>query len=178
MNWRLPLLVLHTVCYGSLLLSYANALRALIWSTWTSYWCPTPPRIAPTARYFLGSSYVEVESTTVVPEGSLYIEDWVHDSTKRCVVRYAGETIPQQWSEAPHEKHARSPWIWVGDLNTEVDLTRTFSRFLVVGNRITPELVHAFIRVAPTSNLIYIESGTFKELKFPGEGLTIEEYAD
>jgi hypothetical protein len=68
--------------------------------------------------------------------------------------------------------------VWVGDRDTEIDLTRTFNRYLVVGNRITQALVKKLIQVTDKTNLIYIESGTFKELKFPGDGLVIEEYDD
>jgi hypothetical protein len=111
-----------------------------------------------------------------VPERQIYIEEWVQGGVKKCVVRYAGEPIPREWSGTPFEKHVRSPWVWVGDRETEIDLTRTFNRYLVVGNRITSELVEKLIRVTPNTNLIYIESGTFKELKFPGDGLTIQAY--
>jgi hypothetical protein len=38
--------------------------------------------------------------------------------------------------------------------------------------------VEKLIAVNDRTNLIYIESGTFKELKFPGDGLVIEEYED
>jgi hypothetical protein len=72
-------------------------------------------------------------------------------------------------------KHARTPWIWVGDRETEMDLTRTFTKFVVVGNRITSELASA---LTPSPSLMYIESGTFKVLEFPGDGITIEEYVD
>jgi hypothetical protein len=39
-------------------------------------------------------------------------------------------------------------------------------------------LVSQLIQVNERSNLLYIESGTFNELKFPGDGITIEEYVD
>ena len=68
--------------------------------------------------------------------------------------------------------------MWVGDRETEIDLTRTFNKYLVVGNIIKMELVNKLIQVNDRSNLLYIESGTFKELKFPGDGITIVEYDD
>jgi hypothetical protein len=169
----LILLLAQTIHYGSIALTYADKMRALFWKSLLRYWYPIPTFIAPTTRYFLGSSSMDPETCVVVPQDVVYIEDWVHDSTKKCVVRYAGEIIPHSWTRSPFDIHPRTPWIWVGDRNTEVDLTRTFAKFLVVGNRITPALVNA---LAPKTNLIYIESGTFKELEFPGETLTIEEY--
>jgi hypothetical protein len=131
----------------------------------------------PHRRYFLGSTE-QVEDHDRVPEDQVYIEEWIQGETKRCVVLYEGDTIPTSWTSTPFDKNARTPWVWVGDRDTEIDLTRTFNKFLVVGNVITLDLVLKLIQVTESTNLIYIESGTFKELKFPGDGITIEEYVD
>jgi len=178
MHPLLVFLLTYTVRYGSVALTYAEKARAFLWSSWLAYWRSGPVVLAPTARYFLGNSSMDVNTVPVVPQGAVYLEEWIQDNVKKCVVRYAGEEIPRSWTESPFAKHPRTPWIWVGDRETEVDLTRTFAKFLVVGNRITSDLVNAFIRVNPNTKLIYIESGTFKELEFPGDGLIIEEYAD
>jgi hypothetical protein len=143
---------------------------------WEKYWYPPLDGIRPHARYFLSDPRPVIGR--YVPDDAIYVEDWVEKGTKRCVLRYGGEEIPSQWTESPFAKHARTPWIWVGDRDTEIDMTRTFNRYLVVGNRITNELVKKLIQVTDKTNLIYIESGTFKELKFPGDGLVIEEYDD
>lgn len=132
----------------------------------------------PHHRYFLGDDSSGLETVTHVPEGKIYVEEWIQNDTKRCVVRYAGEEIPKTWTTSPFAKHAKTPWVWVGDKETEIDLTRTFNKFLVVGNIIKMELVNKLILVNQRSNLLYIESGTFKELKFPGDGITIVEYDD
>ena len=163
--------VLH---YGSLAVLLAR-------QAWTAYWHvdTVSPVNEPHAQYFLADSREFSDTYDTVPTGAVYIEDWIDASgQKKSVVRYEGEPIPHEWAETPFDKHARTPWIWVGDRETEIDLTRTFSRFLVVGNRITTDLVKKLIQVNDRTNLIYIESGTFKELKFPGDGLTIEEYDD
>jgi hypothetical protein len=174
----LAVALMHTIHYGSVALTYAEKARALLWKLWIAYWYPIPVELAPTTRYFIGYPSIDLESHLTVPQGAVYIEEWVRESTKKCVVRYAGDTIPRQWTESPFAKHARTPWVWVGDRETEIDLTRTFNKFLVVGNRITVELVESLIRVTPKTKLIYIQSGTFKELDFPGDGLTIEDYDD
>ena len=166
----------HVVHYGVLAGYYLEKARMMVWAVWTSYWAPDLSELAPTTRYFLGDSTEGVETVGVVPEGAVYLEEWIRGMSKLCVVRYAGEAIPTTWTESPYAKHPRAPWIWVGDRETEIDLTRTFTKFLVVGNRITSELVDRLIRVTPKTKLIYIEARTFKELDFPGEGLTIEEY--
>jgi hypothetical protein len=62
----------------------------------------------------------------------------------------------------------------VGDRNTEIDLTQTFSKFLVPGNWIRMSLVEELIRVTDQTRLVYIEYGSFEEKEFPGEGLLIK----
>jgi hypothetical protein len=156
-----------------------EALRyaTLVWTTALSYWARfwdwytwTPvPR--PTTQYFLGSDDAYDGTQTTVPAGMIYIEDWVWNGQKKCVVRYEGETIPTSWEQSPHTQHAKCPWIWVGDRNTEIDLTHTFLKFLVPGNRITPALIE---RLTNQTNLVYIEFGSFEEKKFPSEGLLIK----
>jgi hypothetical protein len=171
----LAILLTKTLEYGTVALTYAEKASSLFWSLWMEYWYPTVV-FGPTTRYFIGHPSIDLETYSTVPSDAIYIEEWRCESTKKCVVRYAGEPIPQSWTESPFTKNPRTPWVWVGDRETEIDLTRTFNKFLVVGNRIRYELVEALIRVTPKTKLIYIESGTFKELDFPGSGLTIEEY--
>lgn len=162
------------------LLQYISMLVIAAKNAWKNI---SPPKIElpptrPDRVYFLGPDSETPSSFMEVPEGKIYIEEWIHEDTKRCVVRYPGEEIPKAWRQTPFCKHPKTPWVWVGDRETEIDLTRTFSRFLVVGNVIKPDLVSQLIQITERSNLLYIESGTFKELKFPGDGITIEEYDD
>jgi hypothetical protein len=154
-------------------LAYTQALALWTWMT------PVQLAQVPHRQYFLGEDTVEFDvSYTRVPEDTVYIEEWVQNGVKLCVVRYEGEDIPSAWTTTPFDAEAKRPWIWVGDKETEIDLTRTFDKFLVVGNRITLDLVLRLIQVTERTNLLYIEAGSFKELKFPGDGLTIEAYAD
>lgn len=161
-------------------LQYISMLVISAKNAWKNY---NPPMIEqiprrPSRVYFLGSESETPSSFMEVPEGKIYIEEWIHNDVKRCAVRYAGEEIPKAWRQTPFCRHPKTPWVWVGDRETEIDLTRTFNKFLVVGNVIKMELVSQLINVNERSNLLYIESGTFKELKFPGDGITIVEYDD
>ena len=174
----LVLLLAQTMYSGSTVLFYANKARILLWKSLIAYWYPMPIELSPSTRYFLGHSSMDIETHLTVPADAVYVEEWAHEGIKKCVVKYADDPIPRTWTESPFTKNPRTPWIWVGDRETEIDLTRTFSKFLVVGNRITSELASNLIRVTPKTKLIYIESGTFKVLDFPGDGLTIEEYVD
>jgi len=137
--------------------------------------------LEPHARYYLSEKGVvfDPENDTRVPEDCVYLEEWVDThGHKKCVVRYEGEEIPKEWKQSPFDTFAKCPWVWVGDRDTEIDLTRTFNRFLIPGNRIEADLVNHLIKVTERSNLIYIETGTFNEVKFPGDGITIVSDVD
>lgn len=140
-------------------------------------WIWSSPEVVgrPVKRYFLSDEYEFDESHEFVPEDSIYIEEWERNGEKKCYVYYEGEDIPKEWFTSPWDIPVKSPWIWVGDKETEIDLTRTFNRFLVVGNKIELALVLKLIQVTEKTNLIYIEAGTFKECKFPGDGIAIEQ---
>lgn len=161
-----------------LVLHYISTFYTIVRNKWNAYRYPQLDTIRPHAVYFLADSRKVEETYETVPENAIYIEDWIEHGTKKSVIRYQGEVIPRNWTESPFSRNAKTPWVWVGDRETEIDLTRTFNRFLVVGNRITTVLIKKLINVTEKTNLIYIESGTFEELKFPGEGLIIEEYDD
>ncbi len=145
---------------------------------WLRDWYFAVPELSPHRQYFLSTTHEFNNSYLRVPPGCVYIEEWVKRGEKKCVVRYENDIIPGAWIRTPFDQHARCPWIWVGDRATEIDLTRTFNKFLVPGNRITLELVDKLIQINDRTDLVYIETGTFKELKFPGEGLLIKANAD
>ncbi len=133
----------------------------------------------PTRRYFLSDEYEFDESYTRVPEDAVYIEEWTSQSgIKKCRVLYEGDEIPYTWSTNPHTLTAKCPWVWVGEKNTEIDLTRTFNKFLVPGNWIRLDLVEKLIQIVDNTELIYIATETFESVKFPGTGILIEEDAE
>jgi len=133
----------------------------------------------PQTRYYLcNDEQVDFEETDKrVPEDCVYIEEWINSTgQKKCVILYEGEEIPTEWTHTPFDVAARCPWIWVGDKDTEIDLTRSFEKYLVVGNVITYDLVSQLIRLTDRSDLTYIDATTFEILKFPGNGITIKAY--
>jgi hypothetical protein len=135
----------------------------------------TTEDIQPTERYLL-TPLGRQEPSTVVPTDSVYIEEWIDTKGhKKMIALYEGEVIPTNWSHTPFDlPPARCPWVWVGDKETEIDMTRTFDKFLVPGNQIRIGLVEKLIKITDHTKLIYIESGTLNEVEFPGDGITIE----
>jgi hypothetical protein len=160
------------------IMQYLSLVYVTARAAWKDQFPSLTDLTRPHKRYFLDNAVDDVETLDRVPEDQVYVEEWVQGETKRCVVKYEGEEIPKLWTTTPFDKNPKTPWVWVGDRETEIDLTRTFNRFLAVGNVITLDLVLKLIKVTERTHLIYIESGTFKELKFPGDGITIQEYVD
>jgi hypothetical protein len=139
----------------------------------------TTTEIEPNDRYFLNEEGQRGDPSAFdnVPPGWVYIEEWIDvKGHKKNIVMYEGDLVPMMWGMSPFERpHAKCPWVWVGDKETEIDLTRTFDKFLVPGNVIKTELVSKLIKMTDHTNLIYIETKTFNQVKFPGDGITIEE---
>jgi hypothetical protein len=168
--------LLQTAAFEAL--RYATLAWTHVVTLWDTFWdwYHWVPESRPTHRYFLtltGTDDFEGTETTV-PEDAIYVEEWILAGAKKCVVRYPGDVIPDTWDVSPHLLTAKCPWIWVGDRNTEIDLTQTFAKFLVPGNRITMDLVERLIRVTDQTRLVYIEYGSFEEKEFPGDGLLIK----
>ena len=138
----------------------------------------TTDGIHPTERYFLTPDGREddVDSFHTVQKDWVYIEEWMDTKGhKKMTVLYEGAAIPTHWDKSPFElAPVKCPWVWVGDRETEIDLTRTFDKFLVPGNVINQELVSRLVKITDHTNLIYIETKTFNQVKFPGDGITIE----
>jgi len=134
--------------------------------------------VKPTERYFLTPEGRDnhVEGVDQVPADWVYVEEWMDiKGHKKMMVLYEGDLVPIVWGMSPFEKpHAKCPWVWVGDKETEIDLTRTFDKFLVPGNVLKKELVSKLIKMTDHTNLIYIETKTFNQVEFPGDGITIE----
>lgn len=163
MNWFMTLLRLWT------------GVSSFLMNLWLNWFFRTADQTRPYQRYFLSDDYEFDESFETVPEDAVYVEDWVKDGDLKRVVRYEGEPIPHDWIQTPFDLPTPPcPWVWVGDKETEVDLTRTFQKYLVPGNRILLDLVLKLIQVTERTHLIYIDALTFDEHEFPGDGITIE----
>lgn len=127
-------------------------------------------------KYFLSEEDEYDESYTRVPEGAVYIEEWTNDNGKKmCYIQYEGEELEEHENPFIHQAKARVPWLWIGDKETEIDLTKTFNKFLIPGNVIQMDLVQKLIHITENTDLLYIDAKSFEPKKFPGEGILIEE---
>lgn len=151
----------------------------LVLMLWNSLWRDDTPA----CRYYLLSSDskgVTIYDDMVVPENCLCIEEWTDPKTdeKKCRVFHENEDVSRDFFMNPfHHMHppAKHPWIWVGDLDTGIDLTKMLHKFLVSGNLIDKRLIGKFIRINELTKLQYIDSSTYDLRDFPEEGIVIEE---
>jgi hypothetical protein len=158
------------------ILRYTTMTFDTLWLNWNRFliWYYTLD-VRPKRRYYLSEVYEFDPEDEVVPEECVYVEEWINEKgEKKCIVRYEGDPIPQEWNGTPFDVPAQCPWLWIGDKTTEIDLTRAFHKFLVPGNEIRMELVEQLIHITESTDLIYIELGTFKDQKFPDEGILIK----
>ncbi len=178
-----PVAIMQEISRVLLLIMYALLAKTIngyhyVKETYLKYKYTTD-EVKPTCRYFLdenGDEHNVLSNDRFVPEDWVYIEEWNDiKGRKKNIVKYESDSIPCEWKESPFDMPpAKCPWVWVGDKDTEIDLTRCFDKFLVPGNVIKEELVSRFVNNSKT--LSYIEIQTFKHIKFPGDGITIVAY--
>jgi hypothetical protein len=94
MNWLLTFL------------RYVTIVHIYAQKAWNWFWGPNRSDV-PVRRYFLSDEDEFDESYTRVPEDAVYVEEWVENDQKRCVVRYEGEEIPHAWVLTPFDMKDR-----------------------------------------------------------------------
>jgi hypothetical protein len=124
--------------------------------------------------YIFSDDYDSDETAEMsrVPEDAVFIEEWEKDGVKKCNLFYDSDEIVRGVYD-PFDKEPYVPWIWIGDKNTEVDLTHAMEKYMVVGNVIALDLILHLIQIHHDTEIIYIDARTFEEVKFPNKGVSI-----
>jgi hypothetical protein len=108
-----------------------------------------------------------------VPEDGIFIEEWVNEEgEKKCNLFYEGEEIVRNETN-PFKTKPYVPWLWIGDKTTEVDLTSALQKYMVVGNTIQLDLILHMIQPHHDTEIMYIDTRTLEEVKFPDHGVRI-----
>lgn len=108
----------------------------------------------------------------VVPAGCVYVCEYLDTHKKhKAIVQYEHEVIKQ----AVPRKNARTPWIWIGDINSETDLTEALSKFMVPDNKITYDLLNHLLPMNENVSIQYIDKESVEFVEFPEEGIVIRE---
>jgi hypothetical protein len=124
--------------------------------------------------YILSDDYDqdEIDDLKRVPEDAILIEEWEKEGVKKCNLFYEGEEIVRNRFN-PFAAEPYVPWIWIGDKKTEVDLTTAMQKYMVAGNVIALDLILHLIQVHHDTEIVYIDSRTLEEVKFPAKGVSI-----
>ena len=122
-------------------------------------------------RFFISSTEeYDPEFDTHVPEGAIFVEEWKRGRYSRRRILHEGEAI------LPYEgdpwRPVVMPWVWIGDTNTQVDLTTALSKYMIPGNLITYELISTLC-TSDEADISFIDARTFIEHDFPAEGVRI-----
>jgi hypothetical protein len=126
----------------------------------------------PVRKYLISDDDEYDDTMTRVPEDSIYVEEWERNGEFRRRLLYEGQEI------APYDgdpfKSYKTPWLWIGDTTTGVDLTEAVGRYLMPGNTIALDLLFRFIRCTTDTSLMYVDPRTMEPVCFPADGVKIE----
>ena len=122
-------------------------------------------------KYLLSDYYEYHESMQYVPEDSIYVEEWVKGNEVRRRLLYEGERITQ-FIGNPFAR-VKTPWTWIGDDSTGVDITSAVNRYMMVGNRIELDLLFRFLRIHNDLKIVYQDASSGVDVVFPNEGIRI-----
>jgi len=129
-------------------------------------------------KYLMGeySEYDENELATLsrVPEGCIYVEEWVKgNQTRRRIVYELEEITP--YIGNPFDP-VRRRWTWIGDVSTDVDITAAVEKYLMPGNEIRLDLLLMFLNCHDDMEIRYVDPASGEELLFPNSGVSINRY--
>jgi hypothetical protein len=121
-------------------------------------------------RYFVRINGGEYQfGYEYVPAESLYFEE-VSDGRYR--VLYEGDEIDTYKGDSAARPHI--PWLWIGHVPTETDLTRSLHKYVVSGNFIMLDLLMYLSGIDKDDGFMYLDARTMELRKFPVEGIRIE----
>ena len=111
------------------------------------------------------------EHDKIVPKDCVYVCEYVfYDMGRRALVQYEGEEIRKTISM----RKGKAPWVWIGDITTERELTGELAKFIVHGNVIKYELLNQLMDFHIDTNIQYMDSTSLELKDFPEEGIVIE----
>lgn len=136
--------------------------------------CPDRGRIS--RKYLLSDYETYHESMTFVPEECIYVEEWVKGGETRRRILYEGEEIIP-FDGNPFDP-VSTPWTWIGDASTGVDITLAVDRYIMPGNVIQLDLLFRLLRIHWDLKIVYTDAASGEDRLFPNEGVRIEADED
>ena len=123
-------------------------------------------------KYLIGE-YTEYDAKymTHVPEDCIYVEEWVKDGETRLRIIYELEEITPYIGN-PFDP-IKTPWNWIGDASTDVDITAALDRYLMPGNEIRLDLLFFFLVAHDGIDIRYTDPSSGELRLFPNKGVRI-----
>lgn len=123
-------------------------------------------------EYYLSFHNEEwIEHDTIVPKDCVYVCEYLDKEKKRkATVQYEGEQIRHDVST----RKGKTPWVWIGDITTERELTSELAKFIVHGNVIKYELLNQLMDFHVDTQIQYIDPVSLDFHDFPEEGIVIQ----
>ena len=125
-------------------------------------------------KYLMGEYSGYDEDMTHVPEGCIYVEEWVKGNQMRRRIVYELEEITPYIGN-PFDP-VRRRWTWIGDVSTEVDITAAVEKYVMPGNEIRLDLLLMFLNCHDDMEIRYVDPASGEELLFPNSGVSINRY--
>ena len=123
-------------------------------------------------KYLLGEYSEYDEAMTHVPEDCIYVEEWrKEDQVRRRLVYELEEITPYMGN--PFDE-AKTPWLWIGDVSTDVDITSAVDKYIMPGNEIRLDLLLLFLNPHRDMEIRYVHPASGDEILFPNRGVRIE----
>ena len=151
--------------------SFLFAIMRFTTSVQRYFWSILPVPLRVHTRYLISNDEEYDDRLTRVPEGSVFVEEYTENAVTKRRVLYEGDEITF-YTEDPF-KPATSPWIWIGDKTTEIDLTYALSKYIVPGNVIDLDPIFTMLHVNRDTEIVYIDARSLEQVKFPSEGVRI-----
>lgn len=123
-------------------------------------------------EYYLSFHNEEwTEHDKIVPRECVYVCEYLDkQKDRKATVQYEGEQIKHDVSP----RKGKTPWIWIGDITTETELTSQLQKFIVPGNVIKYELLNQLMDFQEDTQIQYIDPISLDFQDFPEDGIVIQ----
>lgn len=107
----------------------------------------------------------------IVPRDCVYVCEYLDkQKNRKATVQYEGQRIKHDVSA----RKGKTPWVWIGDITTERELTSELAKFIVPGNVIKYELLNRLMDFDTDTQIQYIDPVSLDFCDFPEEGIVIQ----
>jgi hypothetical protein len=148
---------------------YATMIVNMVQACRRSFYSPGDKLL----EYYLSYHGEEWNSEdTIVPKDCVYVCEYLfNDKSRKAIVQYEGEVMKKTLTM----RKGKTPWIWIGDITAERELTSEMQKFIVHGNVIKYELLNQLMDFHIDTQIRYMDSTSLEFKDFPEDGIVIEE---